>query len=424
MTYLQRMPDLLRSGSKNRWVRIAAAVVVVAIIGTLAAGKIADIGRKHITAYFPSTKGLYAGDDVRVLGVNVGKIDSITPGPDHVTVKMTVDRGVNIPADAKAVSISPSLVSARFVQLAPVYTTGPKMGDHATIPIERTAVPVEWDDIKAELTKLSTALGPVGNDQQGSFGKFVNTMSDNLGNGNAQAMRDTLRELSSTLNTLSDGRTDLFATVRNLQQFVDVLSKSNDQIVQFGGRLASVSKVLASVSDDLGTGLDSLDVAVADIKRFLDERGGALTESVQRLADATQVLVDKRGDLERLLHAGPTALVNFYQIYKPAQGTLTGAVVGVNFANPVAFLCGSVEALEANDSQKTADLCKQYLGPVLDTMLTNYAPILLNPASGQQAFPNQLTYSTPDVASRVQIPGAPANSMPNGLAGLAVPGGN
>ena len=70
----------------------------------------------------------------------------------------------------------------------------------------------------------------------------------------------------------------------DLQQFVDVLSKSNDQIVQFGGRLASVSSVLANVSTDLGTGLDNLDAAITDVKRFLDERSGALTEGVQRLA--------------------------------------------------------------------------------------------------------------------------------------------
>ncbi|MGH8883358.1 MAG: MCE family protein, partial [Stackebrandtia sp.] len=266
----------------------------------------------------------------------------------------------------------------------------------------------------------SKALGPVGEDKQGSYGRVIDTAAKNLGDGNAQAFRDTLRELSHTLNTLSDGRTDLFGTVRNLQQFVDVLSKSNEQIVQFGGRLASVSSVLADASGDLGAGLDNLDSAVADVKRFLDERGGALTESVERLTDVTQLLADKRPEIERVMHAGPTGLVNFYQIYKPAQGSLAGAVTGTNFANPTAFLCGSVEAIQADDSDKSAALCKQYLTPVLNSLMMNYPPLLANPASTQTAFPQQLTFSTPDLADRVDT--APT-SVPNGIAGLAVPGG-
>lgn len=407
-----------------QWVRVVAVVVAVGLVVGIGWSVLSRIGKTTITAYFPSTNGLYAGDEVRVLGVHVGRIDTIDPGKDRVRVEMTLDRGIDIPADAKAVIISPSLVSARFIQLAPAYTGGPKLRDGGQIPIEHTAVPVEWDDIKTELSKLATTLGPVGEDKQGSFGRFVNTAADNLANGNAQALRDTLRELSSTLNTLSDGRTDLFGTIRNLQQFVDVLSKSNDQIVQFGGRLASVSSVLAGVSTDLGAGLDNLDSAVGDVRRFLDGRGGALTESVQRLADVTQVLADKRPQLEQILHAGPTALVNFYQIYDPAQGSLTGAVVAPNFANPFAFLCGAVEANEANGSDTSAALCNQYLAPVIQQLMMNYPPLLVNPASNQTAFPHQLVYSPPSLAQEAAPTPVPNPvTVPNGLAGLAIPGG-
>ncbi|WP_227998256.1 MCE family protein [Nocardia australiensis] len=408
-----------------RWVRLVAGVVVVGLVVALGWSVLSRIGKTGITAYFPSTNGLYAGDEVRVLGVKVGRIDSIEPGKDQVKVNLTLDRGIDIPGDAKAVIISPSLVSARFIQLAPAYTGGPKMRDGSSIPIERTAVPVEWDDIKTELSKLATTLGPVGDDKQGSFGRFVDTAADNLADGNGQALRDTLRELSSTLNTLSDGRTDLFGTIRNLQQFVDVLSKSNDQIVQFGGRLASVSSVLASVSDDLGAGLDNLDIAVGDVKRFLDERGGALTESVERLGAATQVLVDKRPQLEQVLHSAPTALVNFYQIYDPAQGSLTGAVVAPNFANPVAFLCGAVRAMQTNESDRSADLCAQFVAPAIQSLMMNYPPLLANPVSNQTAFPEQLVYSPPSLAP--DGPPAAASetapvTVPSGIAGLAIPG--
>ncbi|WP_280356581.1 MCE family protein [Nocardia otitidiscaviarum] len=412
------MNALKNLGQLPRWTWAVALVALIAVVGVLAYPAVSRIGKTQITAYFPSTSGLYAGDQVRVLGVRVGTIDSVDPGADRVTVRMTIDRGVDLPADAKAVIVSPSLVSARFIQLAPAYTGGDKLADGGTIPIERTAIPVEWDDIKTELSKLATTLGPVGDDEQGSFGRFVDTAADNL-DGNGAAFRDTLRELSSALTTLSDGRTDLFATIRNLQQFVDVLSKSNDQIVQFGGRLASVSSVLAGVSTDLGAGLENLDIAVADVQRFIDARGGALTESVQRLSEVTRLLVDKRPEVERVLHSGPTALVNFYQIYKPAQGSLTGYPVLTNFADPISFLCGSVEALETNDSDKSADLCATMLGPVLNNMTMNYPPLMLSTPTNATAYPEQLVYSTPEVAAA-----AGGVTVPGSIAELAVPGGN
>ncbi|MEV0298977.1 MCE family protein [Nocardia sp. NPDC050710] len=412
------MSMLNRVRNLPRWVLILAAALVTALVAVGAYSGITRLGKNTITAYFPSTTGLYAGDDVRVLGVKVGRIDSIEPGRDRVRVRMTLDRGVEIPAEANAVVISPSLVSARFIQLAPAYTGGPKMADNAEIPITRTAVPVEWDDIKSELSKLATTLGPVGDDKQGSFGRFVNTAADNL-DGNGQKLRDTLRELSATLTTLSDGRTDLFGTIRNLQKFVEVLSASNEQIVQFGGRLASVAEVLGDTSADLGAGLDNLEIALADVKRFLNGSGAELTEGVQRLGDVTQQLVDKKPELERVLHSGPTALVNFYQIYKPAQGTLSGAIALNNPADPLSFLCGSIRALEHSDSDRSADLCAQYLAPVISSLAMNYAPILLNPATGVHAFPNQIVYSDPSLAGQ----SSPAVTVPDGVAGLAIPGG-
>ncbi|MFE9784419.1 MCE family protein [Nocardia salmonicida] len=407
-----------------RWTLAVIAVVIVALVA-VGVYITLGVGKTKITAAFTSTTGLYAGDEVRMLGVQIGKIDAIEPGEGRVQVRMSVDSAIDLPADARAVLIAPSLVSARFIQLAPAYTGGPKLVDGAQIPIERTAVPVEWDDIKAELSNLATALGPVGDDKQGSFGRFVDTAANNL-DGNGQRFRDTLRELSATLNTLSDGRTDLFGTIRNLQKFVEVLSASNEQIVQFGGRLASVASVLAGASEELVAGLDSLDVALADVKRFLDGSGAELTEGVERLADVTQILVDKRPELERVLHSAPTALVNFYQIYKPAQGTLTGAVSLNNTANPLSFLCGSIRALEHNDSDRSADLCAEFLAPVISSLAMNYVPIMINPASGVTAFPDQLVYSPPSLAGQAEPDSPPTVApitVPSGLAGLAVPGG-
>ncbi|MFM1724400.1 MCE family protein [Rhodococcus sp. PAM 2766] len=422
---------------RKKWLAIGgAAVVVVAVLVAGIFFLFPGLGKTTITAQFPSTTGLYAGDDVRVLGVKVGSIESIDPNGTGASVVMNVDRSVDIPADAKAVIIAPSLVAARFVQLTPVYTGGEAIADGAEIPMERTAVPVEWDEIKTELTKLSDALGPQGGADQGSLGNFIDTVGDNL-DGNGDALRNTLRELSDTMKTLSDGRTDLFATIRNLQLFVTTLSSSNQQIVQFGGRLQSVSSLLADTSDELGTALQDLDVAIGDVNRFVTENRDSLTEQVGRLADATSVLVEKRPQLEQVLHVAPSALANFNNIYSPKQGSLNGVLAASNAKNPINMVCGLIRGLETNDSDRTADLCAQFFGPVLNSITTNYPAIMTRVADTQTALPEQIEFSPPSLAGQVpaRAPSGPASSeisplgsmpsiqVPKDLGSLLNPGG-
>jgi phospholipid/cholesterol/gamma-HCH transport system substrate-binding protein len=337
---------------------------------------------------------------------------------------MSVKSSLDLPVDARAVIIAQSLVSGRFVQLAPVYAGGPTLADGAEIPVERTAVPVEWDEIKTELTKLATALGPQASDDQGSFARFVDTAESNL-DGNGESLKATLRELSKTITTFSDGRQDLFATVRNLQVFVDALSNSNEQIVQFGGRLASVSEVLASSSEELGRALDDLDVALGDVQRFISTHHDGLTTGIHQLGQATKVLADKRPEIEQTLHIAPNALANFYNIYKPAQGTLTGVVGLSEFANPSAFVCGAIEGTARNNAQRTADLCRQFLQPLFSSLVLNYPPILVNPVSGVSAFPEQIEYQPPSVANKIPDRPRPPTPVPPApdLGSLLMPGG-
>ena len=93
------------------------------------------------SAYFANANGLYTGDEVRILGVAVGTVEAIDPQPDRTKVTFSVDKQYPVPADAKAAILSPSLVTARAIQLVPAYSGGPKLAAGATIPQDRTAVP-------------------------------------------------------------------------------------------------------------------------------------------------------------------------------------------------------------------------------------------------------------------------------------------
>ncbi|WP_120313879.1 MlaD family protein, partial [Mycobacterium alsense] len=115
-------------------------LAVGALLVVLLAGATAFLVREKffhpltITAYFPSATGIYAGDEIRVSGVKVGTVGSVQPQPSRARVTLRVDRGVPIPADAKAVIVAQNLVAARYVQLTPAYRrTGPTMRDGAVI---------------------------------------------------------------------------------------------------------------------------------------------------------------------------------------------------------------------------------------------------------------------------------------------------
>jgi phospholipid/cholesterol/gamma-HCH transport system substrate-binding protein len=393
-------PSLVRS----RWLRVALAALLVA---TLAIGVYlvwpSRAGHKVI-GYFSSAVGLYPGDDVRVVGVPVGTIDSIEPRATDVKVTMTVKDGVKVPADAKALVIAPNLVSARFVQLTPAYTGGPVMAGGAEIGLDRTAVPVEWDEVKEQLTALSTQLGPQQGSMQGPLSAFVNQAADTF-DGNGDSFRQALRELSQTAGRLGDSRTDLFGTIRNLQVLVNALSNSNEQIVQFSNHVASVSQVLADSSVDLDNTLGTLNQALSDVRGFLNENNQALIDQIGKLKDFTQILTDHSDDIEQVLHITPNGLANFYNIYNPAQGTAGGLLTLPNFGNPVQFICGGTFDVGASpDNFKRAEICRQRMGPVFRRIAMNFPPLLFHPINSITAYKGQIIYDTPATEAKAQTP--------------------
>jgi phospholipid/cholesterol/gamma-HCH transport system substrate-binding protein len=390
--------------TRSRWPRVALAalLVVTLLVGVYLVWP--SRAGQQVVGYFKSAVGLYPGDDVRVIGVPVGTIDSIEPRASDVKITMTIKDGVKLPADAKALIIAPNLVSARFIQLTPAYTGGAVMADGAEIALDRTAVPVEWDEVKEQLTQLSTQLGPQQGSMQGPLSAFVDQAADTF-DGNGDSFRQALRELSQTAGRLGDSRVDLFGTIRNLQVLVNALSNSNEQIVQFSNHVASVSQVLADSSTDLDNTLGTLNQALADVKGFLNENNQALIEQVGKLADFTQILTDHSDDIEQILHITPNGLANFYNIYNPAQGTVGGLLTLPNFANPVQFICGGTFDVGASpDNYKRAEICRQRMGPVFKRITMNFPPLLFHPINSITAYKGQIIYDTPETEAKAQTP--------------------
>lgn len=366
-----------------------------------------------MVGYFDNSNGLFPGDDVRVLGVRVGQIDTIEPQPDTVKITFWFDREYNVPADAKAVILSPQLVTSRAIQLTPAYTGGPTMRSGAVIPADRTVVPVEWDDVRTQLQRLTEALKPTTPGGVSTLGALIDTAADNL-RGEGANIRDTVIKLSQTVSVLDDHSSDIFSTVRNLSTLVSALRDSSGLLEKLNRNLATVSSVLADDPNKVARAAEDLNAVVGDLRSFVADNREALGTASDKAASVSGALVDSLDDVKQLLHVLPTAMVNFNNIYEPANGSLTGELLLNDFANPVAFLCGAVQAASRMGAEQSAKLCAQYLAPILKNRQYNFPPLGENLLNGAQARPNEVTYSEDWMRPDFIPPAGPPESSPLG----------
>jgi phospholipid/cholesterol/gamma-HCH transport system substrate-binding protein len=207
---------------------------------------------------------------------------------------------------------------------------------------------------------------------------FIDSTANALG-GNGDKLRQTLAQLSGVGRILAAGGGDIVDTIKNLQTFVTALHDSKEQIVQFQGRLATLTSVLNNSRSDLDAALKNLSEAVGDVQRFLSETRDPTAEQLQRLANVTQNLVDHRMDLEQILHVAPTALVNFYNMFDPRTGAAAGEFLLNNFSDTNTAICGMISALANVTAAESGKLCSEYLGPSLNRLNINSVPIPFNP---------------------------------------------
>ena len=322
-----RLPRVRLPRLRTRRDRLVFGAGVVILAAVLVAGGVlvyqANHPTKQITAYFRQTIGVYPGSSVRVLGVPVGKVNSVQPEGTQVKVTMTIDAGVPIPATAQAVVVSASVVSDRYVQLTPAYTSGPQMTDGATIPIRRTAVPVEVDQIYASLAKLATALGPNGLNKHGALNDLIRTGAANMA-GNGAYLHSMITQFSALSKTLGDSSGNLYATIAYLEQFTHMLKTNDGQVRLAEQQLSSVTGFLANDRQNLAAALSQLATALGQVQGFIATNRSLITSNVTKLAAITHILVKERASLAETLDVAPLAVDNVVNAYNATTHTLTG----------------------------------------------------------------------------------------------------
>ncbi|MDT0201425.1 MCE family protein [Nocardioides sp. AE5] len=365
---------------------VAAAVAVLLVIAVLLmfTGKSET---KTVTAHFDRAVSIFEGTDVRVLGVNVGKVTAVVPEGNSVRVVMEYDGDVDLPVDAKALIITPTLVADRFIELTPVHTGGEVLPSGAELALEDNGVPVELDRIYAGLRDLTETLGPNGVNSDGTLDHLLTVAQEHLV-GKGQQGNQTIRDLSEAAAVFGNNSGDLFETVTNLAEFTETLALNDELVVAFMQDLAGVSRDLADEREELEAAVVALAGAVGTVETFVKENREALTTDIEKLTRVIKNIASEKDNLDLALTAGPVGIGNLVLAFDDKSGSI-GSRFGFqgNVADADGFICAVVQQSELPQAAKdlTCTILEAALEPILSQANQNLpiaGPASDDPASG------------------------------------------
>ena len=288
---------------------VATAIAVIAALAVLTG--CGGSGATTVTARFGDSAGLFTGNDVGVLGVRVGEVTSITPRGDHVDVVLSIDSDVKIPADAGAVVVSRSVATDRYVELTPVYDSGPVLHSGTVLDESRTRSPVEFDDLQASVQRITKELA--GPDGKATPVNDILDVSAKTLDGNGAAIAAGLHDLAKALDATNDASGDAVGTVKNLDTLTAALAENDQLVRRFTTQVADATDMLDDEHASLEATFDALAAMVRAVTKFSREHRTAIDDQVDDITSIVQSLVDNRRRLAQMIETLPLMSQNIGQ---------------------------------------------------------------------------------------------------------------
>lgn len=301
----------------------ACAVVLMLGAGCGLPRSISDTtgGTITITADLNNAAGLYEGNEVSVLGMAVGTVDTIDAQGPHVRITMTVDRSVQLPADLEVATISTSVVTDRHVELTPPYSgSGPVVEDGAHVPLARTHVPVEIDRVLAAVTELSTTLAD-SSDGNRPVADLLALADEGL-TGNGDKIRTTLDDLSAALAVGVDNEDSLTRLISSVSDLSRVAAENDTQIRDFSADMAQVFGEAGDQSVALGDTVAQVNRIASQLAGLIETNRSAFPTLFADLQTAVSGLTDHGRELSETIDTAPTLFRNLENATDPVSRAL------------------------------------------------------------------------------------------------------
>ncbi|MFE1593014.1 MlaD family protein [Nocardia sp. NPDC058705] len=219
------------------------------------------------SALFTDVLGLRVGDDVRMAGVRVGRVDKIDFTDDYLArVDFQIEDRQHLTDTTKALVRYQNLIGQRYVALAAGEAAGVRVPPGSQIPLTRTEPSFDVSSLLSGFEPLFSVLQP---DQ-------INSLSETL------------------IQALQGNEISLSALITQAAELADTFGQ-RDEIL--GDVLVNLSSVMAGLANRSGE-LETLITQTRSLMDGLYAEGQALKSSVDRVATATDSLVTLIGQVK------------------------------------------------------------------------------------------------------------------------------
>lgn len=337
--------------TRHPWYVKALTLAVVAVLSAASLSSCSFSNTKTIYAQFRTAAGLFVGNDVGVLGVPIGTVAAVKPEGQYVLVTLQINSDQPIPAGAAAVVVSRSVATDRYVELTPVYTSGPQMQSGTTITADRTQTPVEFDQVLSTIGSFANQIGGSGADA-GAIGRFLTTTSNTL-KGRGTLINQAIGSLGAAVNGIAQQRSNATSTLVALDKLTSTLASNQGTIRQFVQQVARASALLAAERTNFKTAISSATEMINVVARFARDNHTQITKAVNQTNGALHTLVAKSPQVAEILRELPLASENLELAINPRQGLIVRGNLSslLPVVSPLVFaLCQAIANLNVCQS--------------------------------------------------------------------------
>jgi len=303
---------------------VLAAAIVLEMVGSLESFR----QGKHINALFNTIQDLKVGDQVKMAGVEIGRVEVIQLTTNRVLVRMKVHADAGVKTDSTATVKFTGLLGQNFVAIDFGTPQGDSLKDNQYITTAEQA------DLSAMMQKIDSVASGVENLTKSFTGVNIDTL---IG---------PLRDLIQT------NKESLTATLSNMRAITTDISS---QISQNKGTLGKLIKDEALYNTALSTVSNLQDTAaeiratVADARKIVDQVNsahgtvGLLLKDEALYRETTESMTNLKEILEKINQGKGSVgkLVNDQEFYRNAKLTLQKldqATEGLEDQGPLAVL--------------------------------------------------------------------------------------
>lgn len=275
---------------------LAAGVLLAGLVtlGVLYAFGTYDDGYRIVARFDAAGQGLIPGSDVKIRGVNVGRVDDIDLEAGRARVTLFIDADERIPVTAQAVVRPKTLFGEKFVDIipGPDETTGPFLGDGDELT--DTLGGFELERVLADAYPVLLAIDP------GELAVILDTLAEG-GRGLGEQINRQIGNFALLADVQARNDPRVRSLLSDLARLADELAGRSGDLVAGARDLNVVLPTVNARHDTLTAALDDVTHLAGDLADLLDANRSFLRKSVTEGGRAIQVLFDERDDIVPLV---------------------------------------------------------------------------------------------------------------------------